>query len=484
MGDGGVGGKREAGGGIRKAESGIRKKIADGGLGMADWGYRIWEFGKHKPSQRLSGKTNWTAEAQRRRGAEGGEVGGKREAGGGRELSTFHLKPAPKRSAAFTLIELLGVMAIIGILAAVVLPPMISKIEEANTVSEDTAQATIADAILKGIRANARFPNPNVSPTDANFGWITLAQNFYPGGVSALRYVFPEAQNFAQTERRVYLDPALLTYLGASFGMPATGFASTDTDEDGIPNVEETALRMYIVSSSKSDLVLSCPANGATAQPAASNYNNALINDLLGWVKAYQDPTSANAGAVLVPTSIANWASVGGGNSRRGEYLHVKIVPLESLLSRIQLIDAASPPTKKLTGGNGYAANASVLAQDGFGSSVYLFSDNVGAINAGQNKDGSWSSISSYNDRATYPSPNKVVVPPGNADVEFTLPAIPKYQLNNLGLQSVNPQKTDFYVFSGTSLKLMDSANNVWLTKIIYQDSSFVFREGKWQPDQ
>ena len=123
------------------------------------------------------------------------DMSGKWKAGGGRELSTFHLLPStsarPSRRA-FTLIELLGVMAIIGILSAVILPSMISKIEEANTVNEDAAQSTIADAILKGIRANARFPNPNVSPTDASFGWMTLAQNFYPGGVNALRYVFPE----------------------------------------------------------------------------------------------------------------------------------------------------------------------------------------------------------------------------------------------------------------------------------------------------
>jgi prepilin-type N-terminal cleavage/methylation domain-containing protein len=420
--------------------------------------------------------------------------GGRGLAGGGRGLSTIHLKPAPQRRSGFTLIELLGVMAIIGILAAVVLPPMISKIEEANTVSEDTAQATIADAILKGIRANARFPNPNVSPTDANFGWITLAQNFYPGGVNALRYVFPEAQNFAQTERRVYLDPALLTYLGASFGMPATGFASTDTDGDGIPNVEETALRMYIVSSSKSDLVLSCPANGATAQPAASNYNNALINDLLGWVKAYQDPTSANAGAVLVPTSIANWASAGVGNSRRGEYLHVKIVPLENLFCRVRLIDCASPgliSSINNTAGNPYERNSWYTVNDGYGTALEIQSNNGRQMPSSSpwrvknDSDG-------YNDRSNYtPGSRPIESTPGvpnasDSTANFVLPSVPRYQLNAAGINlfTTTTQTLDFYVLMGTRLRLYNGTGALLRDENIASDCTKKYWNSTWSKSE
>ena len=423
------------------------------------------------------------------------DMSGKWKAGGGRELSTFHLLPStsarPSRRA-FTLIELLGVMAIIGILSAVILPSMISKIEEANTVNEDAAQSTIADAILKGIRANARFPNPNLSPTDVSFGWITLAQNFYPGGVNALRYVFPEAQNFAQTERRVYLDPALLTYLGASFGMPATGFASTDTDGDGIPDVEETALRMYIVSSSKSDLVLSCPLNGSTAQPAGSGYNSTLINDLLGWVKAYQDPTSANPGTVLAPTSIANWASVGGGNSRKGEYLHVKIVPLENLFCRVRLTDCASPAviSSVSPGGSGappYTGSSWYTVTDGQGTFLEAQSNPGGNITAAA----SWrikSDSDSYNSRTSYASGSfPIESTPGSPNTRdstanIALPSgFPSYQLNAAAITLFTATQTlDFYVLSGTRLRLYNNSGSMLRDENIIADCTYKYWNGTW----
>jgi prepilin-type N-terminal cleavage/methylation domain-containing protein len=247
---------------------------------------------------------------------------------------------------AFTLIELLGVMAVIGILAAVVLPPMIARIEDAKMANEDVMLETISQALVKAIRTYQKFPNPNVAANDATFGWATLAKDFFPGGIDAIRYVFPKDQNFAQTERRVYLDPTLMAYLNANgFSIPSYGFPATDSDSDGTPDIDEMGFRLYLVSSSSPKLPLTCAANGANAQPAGSNYNQTLINDLLNWVKAYAAPGAANAGALIVPKTIANWSSVDGSNSRRGEYVHVKIVDLRGLMRRVVLTDYHNPMT-------------------------------------------------------------------------------------------------------------------------------------------
>jgi len=259
-------------------------------------------------------------------------------------LPTFDSGFSTPRGRAFTLIEMIGVMAIMGILAAIVVPPMISKIEEAGMVNEDAVLETIAEALVRGIRTYQKFPNPNVAPDDANFGWVTLAEKFYPSGANALRYVFPKINGFELTERRVYLDPDLMSYLNKNgFSSSSAGFPSSDTDGDSIPDLDEMNFRMYIVSSSKPDLTLACPRNGSSAQPSGSTYNLTLINDLLNWVKAYQAPGTANYGSLIVPKTIANWSSVDAANSKRGEYVHVKIVDLRNLLNRVILNDYHNP---------------------------------------------------------------------------------------------------------------------------------------------
>ena len=428
-----------------------------------------------------------------------------REVPGGSAASTFHLKPAPKRRSGFTLIELIGVMAIIGILSAVVLPPMIAKIEEANTVNEDAAQSTIADAILKGIKAYATFPNPNKLPEDSPDGWVTLASKFFPQSPAVLRYVFPKDENFQDTERRVYLDPQLLAYLGSNFSQPAVGYSILDVNPaNGMPDVEENALRLYIVSSSKPNLPLACAKNSASPGPQpATSYGSALINDLLGWVKAYEAVSSDNAGSVLVPTTIANWSVVNASTSRRGEFLHVKIVALRDIFKKVTLIDYASPPTAVVPnggqgGGGGANTYRSVFVDSIQGGVTYRFftesqgshliisAGRIGQIQANTKSMFSRSTFNLGGISYTLDDPATTTENPV-AYFNLSLPNAPWWQISSLPQQQMptNLNEQSFYVISGSVLSLYNNDPNVAtrrriLSTPINSDAVFEYYNGFW----
>lgn len=303
------------------------------------------------------------------------DMSGNWKAGGGRGLSAFHLKPAPKRSAAFTLIELIGVMAIIGILSAVVLPPLISKIEDANSVGEDAKLEEIARALVAGIKATGTIPNPNRTPYNGQGGgwgdiackYTTLTSNSVNPGT--LHYVFPGEDRSA---RRVYLDDQFMAYLvtasGAGvngvFQTPAAGWPANVVTAGGVPlNLANIPLRMYIVSSSKKDLSLSCQANqsgtGTVPSPQpAPGYGAGLIGDLQNWIKKADGPTDPSPGAIKVPDSIAQWGSAykGGGNYHtRGEFLHVKTIDVRSLFCAVTLTDFPIPEEgQTISSGSGF----------------------------------------------------------------------------------------------------------------------------------
>jgi len=403
---------------------------------------------------------------------------------------------------AFTLIELIGVMAIIGILSAVLLPPLISKIEDANSVGEDAKLEEIARALVAGIKATGMIPNPNLAPFAVG-GWGDIARlqttlTDDSAGPGTLHYVFPMEDQATQeaSARRVYVDNVLLNYLGSQFGAvnvpfqtPATGWLETAAGGVVFPN---QAMNMYIVSSSKKGLELYCGENQATTPPQpAPGYGAGLILDLRNWVKIAQPSGSAFPGSFLVPPSIARWLPQAGQNYQRGEFLHVKTVDLRPLFCRVELIDTACPPTATInTAGAGYQ-NGDVV------------SFNVGPVG------GSYPFAFTYNNiwgagvltgnpplmltKPFNPNPPTTADPGlGNAGrtgnsagagaiATLASTAAPQFQINQMAAQAFGANNTEvFYVLKGTSLSLLNNAGATLITLTVQGDSIFKYFNSTW----
>ena len=105
---------------------------------------------------------------------------------------------------------------------------------------------------MEGIKATGTIPNPNILPADPG-GWVNVAYNYTtltddiaPSGGFApgtLHYVFPSETAFADTARRIYLDPAFLNYLNSqlggvtgTFATPAGGWPATTLGGVPFPN--------------------------------------------------------------------------------------------------------------------------------------------------------------------------------------------------------------------------------------------------------
>ena len=246
-----------------------------------------------------------------------------REVQGGSALSTFHLLPftsaRPSRRA-FTLIELMGVMAIIGILAAVTLPSMISRIEDANSVGEDAKLEEIAKALVAGIKASGTIPNAST--------WTAIASNYCSLAGSSLSNTQP-----ANNPRQIVLSAGLAAYVALNGGSYAT-------DADGWPAALGNDMEIYILSSTKDGVSLMSDI------PAA---------DIKNWSKIYNTIT----GRVEVPATI-----LGAGNTTKGEFLHVKTIDVRSLFCAVTLTDFPIPTGgQTISPGSGFTPNTSYQGQ-------------------------------------------------------------------------------------------------------------------------
>jgi len=378
--------------------------------------------------------------------------------------------------AGFTLIELIGVMAIIGILSAAVLPPLISKIEDANTTKEDANLEEIARALVAGIKAQGRIPNPNVNPTAAA-GWVAMATNYSVLGTNELILSVPSSTN--ETVRRYFLSPALTNFLAGSYTPPAGGWPTN--------NFTNGPLYLMLVSVSKDGLLF---GSGCTTN------NNMVSNNVLflqNWAK-----TNNSAGRVEVNNLdiVGNIAGTSTRWTNRGEFLHVKVVDLKQLFCRVELTDTACPPTATITtvGGNTYK-NPSIsffsrsavfdIRDDTLGPIVDRVLKNAD-IAVLSNPQPQYLGRGSSLDAALLEEGSTIVA---GSDTEVT-PALnpqPRFLIPASGavsppLGNMFPTNIQtFYVLKGTALQLWDNASaNPVLTTTIESDCSFKYFGTTW----
>src|SRR5262249_28274024 len=85
------------------------------------------------------------------------------------------------KKAAFTLIEMLGVLGILAILASMLLPSVIRQVNRANATKEATNLGTLADAMTRSVLRTKAIPLaaniPAALATEANLGLIQIISN-------------------------------------------------------------------------------------------------------------------------------------------------------------------------------------------------------------------------------------------------------------------------------------------------------------------
>lgn len=384
----------------------------------------------------------------------------------------------------FSLIELIGVLAIMGILASMTVPPILRQIRQAQTANEDANLNEVARAIVEGIKATGTIPNPNIVPANPG-GWVNVATNYTTltsdaAGPGTLHYVFPSETAFAETARRIYLDPAFLNYLNSQFGVvtgtfatPTSGWPATTAGGVIFPN---QAIRLYIVSSSRPDFVLSCSANGPNVQVALNNYGNPagalLIDQLSSWVKA-TDPAT---GFIQEPgPAVENWTDDGH------QYLHVKTVDLKPVFCRVELIDTAAPVVVDMANlGSGYTNVPSPTNINGTTINYQTnAAGNVSILNffPAQRRAG-------LTDRTTINTTNDSRVTLGtstNATNRIITPGAPQFEINSLGATTIPNQQTNFYVIQGTILRLISPTVATTNSSTIQKDCQFEYYGGNWR---
>ena len=161
-------------------------------------------------------------------------------------------RPPTTPRAGFTLLELIGVMAVIAILSAAVLPGAIDLIRTQRAVKESEVLPKIAEALKRGMLREQAFPiyeNDADELTEGNDAyWWNLAARHGGGSANELRYPLG-IRSGSEVTRKLYF--AQQTWSGKSF------LEVTDDGLDWLNNFQDpTELRLLLISTTNPDLLL------------------------------------------------------------------------------------------------------------------------------------------------------------------------------------------------------------------------------------
>jgi len=387
----------------------------------------------------------------------------------------------------FSLIELIGVLAIMGILASMTVPPILRQIRQAQTGNEEANLNEVARAIVEGIKVTGTIPNPNVNALAAG-GWATISLPYTALGTNQLLYVTGTS---VDQQRRMYLSGGLTNYFSnnfINFGIPPFTTPASGWPTNSFPS----DLQLVLVSSSREDLLLSC-----------STIANLASNDVV-WLKNWVKQATNGIYFATNTAIVGGIANSTGTWTNKGEFLHVKVVDLKPLFCRVELIDTACPPTAQIQGGAGYVINdmiglnfAGAGCQFSFTALApgnFTTTGGVGGLPIVGSIGASTPLMLTkpfapivINDpgtpiRGVRISENPSPFGPGSGAQATLSPALPPgFKINNLALQVFGANNTMvFYVLKGTSLSLLDNGGVTLITFTVQGDSIFKYFNNTW----
>lgn len=238
--------------------------------------------------------------------------------------------PGDRRRSGFTLLELIGVLVIISILAAAVVPSAIDLIQVQRAVNESAELPKIAQALKLGMIREQTFPSTQLDSTGSGTPtvplWWQLAARHGGGSINEVGYPLGVRPGAANT-RRLYF--AKSDWDGGSF-FEITGDGTSWLNDPLDPN----ELRLLLVSTTNSTLPLPDSAS------LTENQFNAL----------WEDWAIGEAG-----NPIGTWSSYGLNDTAwagRAAELTIERVDLRDLLAtvlienRVSIVGPAQTPAQ------------------------------------------------------------------------------------------------------------------------------------------